>query len=114
MNKPELNEKDRAILLDLKKRIPAETENQIKRIIIFGSRVRSDYSEDSDLDIAILVKEKTPKIEKELEDIAYQVMLDNDFKPIISLKIFSESGYYDSLHKGYSFYNHVEKEGLSI
>lgn len=112
MNK--LNEKDRSILMDFKKRISTEAGEQIKRIIIFGSRAKGDYSEDSDLDIAILVKDKTPKIEKELDDIAYQVMWDNDFKPVISLKIFSESGFYDSLRKGYSFYNHVEKEGLSI
>ena len=41
-------------------------------------------------------------------------MWDYDFKPVISLKVFSEARFRSSTEKGMSFYRHVEKEGIPI
>ena len=54
------------------------------------------------------------EIEKRLENIAYQVMWDNDFNPIISLKVLAESRFNEALNKGYSFYRYIETEGVAI
>jgi len=109
-----MNEKDKALIDELKKRFPSELISHIKRMIVFGSRARDEAKEDSDLDIFAIVDEKTDKIEKQLKDIAYQAMWDYNFKPIISLKIFSERQFDDALEKGFSFYKHIEKDGISI
>ncbi len=69
---------------------------------------------DSDLDVVVLVDEKTDEIERRLENIAYQVMWDHDFNPIISLKVLAESRFYDALNKGYSFYRHIETQGVAV
>ena len=53
-------------------------------------------------------------MEKKLDDIAYAVMWDYDFKPIISIKVTSESRFNEALAKGFSFYRHIEKEGVSV
>ncbi len=108
-----MNERDKALLLEFKRRIPPDLGRHLRRLIGFGSRIRGEGAEDSDLDIVVLVDEKTPEIEKQLEDIAYLVMWDHDFKPIISLKVFAESQFYNALNKGFSFYRHVE-EGISV
>ncbi|MEW6621094.1 MAG: nucleotidyltransferase domain-containing protein [bacterium] len=109
-----MNERDKSLILDFKRGISHEISQHIRRLIVFGSRVEGKAKEDSDLDLLALVDEKTPEIEKELEDIAYQVMWDYDFKPIISLKVFEESCFYNALKKGFSFYQYVEKEGVPI
>jgi predicted nucleotidyltransferase len=109
-----MNEKDKALILEFKKNLPPELKGHLKRLIVFGSKVRRDAAEESDLDVIALVDEKTPEVEKNLEDIAYQVMWDHDFKPIISLKVFSESRFYDAFNRGFSFYRHVEKEGVAV
>lgn len=109
-----MNERDKALILEFKKRLPSELEKHLKRLIVFGSRVRGEASEESDLDVIALVDEKTPEVEKKLEDIVYQVMWDHDFKPIISLKVFSESHFYSAFNRGFSFYHHVEKEGIAV
>lgn len=49
-----------------------------------------------------------------MEDIAYAVMWDYDFKPIISLKVFTESQFNKARAKGFSFYKHIEKEGILV
>lgn len=109
-----MNEKDKALILEFKSKIPSDLARHLKRIIIFGSRANDKATEDSDLDVVVLVDEKTSEIEKYLNDIAYQVMWDYDFKPIISLKVFAESQFNTAISKGFSFYQHVEKEGISV
>lgn len=109
-----MNERDRLIISEFKKRLIARLEKHIKRLIVFGSKARGESREDSDIDIVVLIDNKTPEMEKSLEDIAYQVMWDYDFKPIISLKVFAESDYNNALKKGFSFYQHVEKEGVLV
>jgi predicted nucleotidyltransferase len=109
-----MKERDREIILEFKRRLTSDIRNQVKTLIVFGSRARGEEREDSDLDIIALVTDKTPDIEKKLEDIAYTVMWDYDFKPIITLKVFAESQFNDASTRGFSFYKHVEKEGIPV
>ena len=109
-----MNEQDRKIVLELKSRLSADLRKRVKKLILYGSRARGGSMEDSDLDLVALVDEKTPEIEGALDEVAYGVMWDHDFKPVISLKVFSEARFRSATEKGLSFYKHVEKEGISI
>ena len=109
-----MRKQDRKIILELKRRLSADLQKRVIKFIIYGSRARGIDADDSDLDLVVLVDEKTPEIESALDDLAYGVMWDYDFKPVISLKVFSEERSRSSTEKGMSFYRHVEKEGISI
>ena len=106
--------KDKKIIADFKKKLSSNINKRIKKIIVFGSRVKEEGTDDSDLDIAVLIDKRNPDVIEYLEDCAYQVMWDNDFKPIISLKIFVESEFIDAANRGFSFYGNVLKEGISV
>ena len=109
-----MKEQDRKIVLELKNRLSADLQKRVIKLILYGSRARGVDEEDSDIDLVALVDEKTPEIESALDDLAYGVMWDYDFKPVISLKVFSEARFRSSTEKGMSFYRHVEKEGIPI
>jgi len=109
-----MKERDRELILEFRRRLPADLERRLRRLIVFGSRAKGEAAEDSDLDIIALVDEKSSEIEEKLGDILYQLMWDHDFKPMISLKVFSESQYQGALKRGFSFYRNVEKEGVSV
>jgi len=109
-----MDERDRNLVLEFKKRLPPDVMTHIRKVIAFGSRVRGQGEEDSDLDLLILVDRKTPELESKIEDIVYQVMWDHDFKPIISIKVFTETGYLNSLREGFSFYKNIEREGIPL
>jgi len=109
-----MNEQDRKIILELKSRLSADLRKRLIKLILYGSRARGGNMEDSDLDLVALVDEKTPEIEGALDEVAYGVMWDHDFKPVISLKVFSEARFRSATEKGLSFYKHVEKEGIPI
>jgi predicted nucleotidyltransferase len=108
-----MNEQDRSIILDLKKRLPTQVKDHIRKVVVFGSRTRGEDSEDSDLDL-LLVDHKAPELEDKIEDVAYQVMWDHDFKPILSIKLFTESSYHDRVREGFSFYTNIEREGVPL
>jgi len=109
-----MNEKDRHIVKELKSRIPKNIKKHLEKIIVYGSRARDREDEFSDLDIAVIVDKKGSALEKELEEIAYQVMWEYDFKPLISLKLFSKSDFNQALRNGFSFYRNVEREGIVL
>jgi predicted nucleotidyltransferase len=109
-----MKERDRNIILELKKRLPDDVIAHLLKVVAFGSRVRAGGEEDSDLDLLILVDRRTPELEAKIEDVAYQVMWDHDFKPIISIKIFTEAGYRSLLAEGFSFYKNIEREGVPL
>lgn len=109
-----MNERDKDIVSEFKRRLPADVLSHLKKLIAFGSRAKGEGTEDSDLDLIALVDEKTEEIENKLDDAAYKVMWDHDFKPIVSLKVFAESKFKSAVEKGLSFYKNVEKEGVSL
>lgn len=109
-----MGEQDTQMIEELKSRLSPEVRGHICKLILFGSRARGDAAEDSDLDLIALVDDKTPELENTLDEVAYRVMWDHDFKPIISLKVFSEARFRDAAAKGYSFYRQVEREGIVL
>jgi predicted nucleotidyltransferase len=109
-----MEERDRNLILELKNRLPADVMAHIRKVIAFGSRVRGQGEDDSDLDLLLLVDDKTSDLESKIEDIAYQVMWDHDFKPIISIKVFTEADYRNYLAEGFSFYKNIEREGVAL
>ena len=109
-----MTDKDKKIIADFKNKLSPDINKHIKKIIVFGSRVKEEGTDDSDIDIAVLIDKRTPDVIEYLEDCAYKVMWDYDFKPIISLKIFPESEFIDAAHRGFSFYRNVLKEGILV
>ena len=108
-----MSTKDKSIIIEFKERIPEQIRKQLVRIIIFGSRVNGKVNRYSDLDVAILVKRKTRQLERRLEDVAYDLMLEHDFKPVISLKVFGQEDFERRYKQGFSFYRHV-REGIVV
>jgi uncharacterized protein len=109
-----MKEKDRRIVEDIKRRIPEEMRRHVERFIVFGSRARGDAPVDSDLDLIALVDNKTPEIEKTLDDVAYEVMWDHDFNPIVSLKVFSKASFGSAVARDLSFYRNVDSHGITV
>ncbi len=59
-----LEEKDKEILKEIKRvimNIAKEMGIEIDKIILFGSRARGDYREDSDWDVLVVTKKKLGK-----------------------------------------------------
>lgn len=84
------------------------------KIILYGSYARGDYSEDSDIDIMILLDLSDMDIKSyrhQLSDLTFDLNMDYDvdIKPIAKSK-----EQYQKWMKNYPFYANVNKEGLIL
>jgi hypothetical protein len=64
----------------LRSRLRARYGSQLKGLFLFGSRVRGDYSEESDADIAIILEgpiERPYSIKCDVIDATYDLFLDS-------------------------------------
>ncbi|MEW6669347.1 MAG: nucleotidyltransferase domain-containing protein [Thermodesulfobacteriota bacterium] len=109
-----MEENERQIADEIKRRLPDWVRKHLRRMILFGSRARGGSAEDSDLDLVALVDDRTPALERAMDDAVYSVMWDRDFKPTISLKVFAEDRFNAAVARGYSFYRNVMREGIVL
>lgn len=87
---------------------------QLDAVILYGSYARGDFTEDSDIDIMILVKLEELEIKKFRHQLSettfdFNMDFDLDIKPIAK----STSLFHKWLG-AYPFYDNVEKEGVKL
>ena len=89
-------------------------KSALKAVILYGSYARGDYTEDSDVDILILVDMAEDEIGKSRERLS---SLTYDFNEVHDLKIMpvvigeKQFAYWLPV---YPFYQNIEKDGVSI
>lgn len=99
---------------ELKHHLQAVAGDRLQAVIAYGSRVWGQAGPDSDLDVAVIVRDFTPELEEALHEAAYRIMWDHDFTPLISLKVFEAENFTALQEKDFSFYRKVAREGISL
>jgi predicted nucleotidyltransferase len=94
--------------------LPPEVAKRVRAIKVFGSRARGEAEPDSDLDLLVLVDRRDSKTERGIDDAAYAAMWDDDFRVILSIKVFGEGEFLDFVRRGWSFFRAAAREGVSI
>lgn len=86
-----LAESDEKELSEFVNQAREKFEDKVVSIELFGSGVRGELRQDSDLDLLIVVKGKPFAIRKALTSIATDMLL--KYGRLLSLKIYSEEDY---------------------
>jgi uncharacterized protein len=60
----------------LKTRLTELLGERLRRIVLFGSKARGDFAEDSDLDLAILVHDLDRQLKRQIIDVVAEVELE--------------------------------------
>lgn len=76
-------------LIDLKESLKLSLGDSLIKMVLFGSRARGDYDENSDIDIAIIVR----SLSKELKNEIFNQVAEIELKYLRSISsiIFSET-----------------------
>jgi len=88
--------------------------NHLKKILLFGSYARGDYTESSDIDIMILTDLSDTEIEKYKEEIwnfAYDIELENN---VMFSALVKNMEKYNQRLDIVPFYMNVENEGVAL
>ena len=99
-------------LTDLKESLKLLLGDSLIKMVLFGSRARGDYDEDSDIDIAIIVR----SLSKELKNEIFNQVAEIELKYLrsISLIIFSETEFNRLKERERRVALDIESEGILL
>lgn len=86
--------------------------SEVLRIVVFGSRVRGDFGELSDMDVLIIISNSNVAVKNKLISVLHDIELEFDVP--ISPVIFTKREYEVNKRLGGSFIENVEKEGIVL
>ena len=107
-----LSKREQKVVQSFVKELRKKLGDEIIFIRLFGSKVRGDFKKDSDIDIFILVKERTPDIEDIIAEI--EVNYDLEYGLPLSPVLYSLFEYKKNKELGSFFFENVEKEGILL
>ena len=110
LNKLDLRE--RKVIRQFTTRIRKSLGNNLISIILFGSKIRGDYSENSDIDLLIIVKKKKLLVRKKIYNVLFEI--DPYYKFRISPLIYSKYEYKKNEELKSTFLDNLKKEGVTI
>ena len=111
-NRLALNQKEEQAVKAFVAAIRKNLKDEVLEIKIFGSKVRGDYFQDSDIDTLIVLRERSrPFIDTLYEELlAFELEYDSK----ISLTIFSQSEYQHNLDVHTPFMESLANEGVTL
>ena len=84
----------------------------VVRMTVFGSKVRGDYQKASDIDVLVIVKERSLRVMDQIAEITSDLNVEYGFS--ISPVVFSEQEYDMNAKMASPFSLAVRAEGLSL
>lgn len=100
------------ILEELKQALKDLLGDRLIRVTLFGSRARGDDRGDSDMDVAMVVRDLTPALKKEILDLVADLELKHD-RPL-SLLVFSEEQFHHLKQRERRIALDIEREGIPL
>lgn len=107
-----LNQKEEQAVKAFVAAIRKNLKDEVLEIKLFGSKVRGDYSQDSDIDILIVLRKRNKSIIDTLYEELLDIELEYDSK--ISLTIFSESEYQHNLDAHTPFMKSLANKAIAL
>ena len=103
---------DDPILARLKRELVDLYGARLKQVLLYGSRARGDYQDDSDYDVLVVLEGPVDwwAEQKLLGDISWDIGMDTAGKAILSLKPVTP----DDLQKRTGFMHNVRNEAIAL
>ncbi len=107
-----LTDKENKAIELLVGRLRAYLKDNLVKIQLFGSKARGDFNKDSDIDILVILKEKSLDIIDKIYEIDQDVDLEYDVRT--SFKIYDLDEFNKIKNYRTFFYQNIEKEAITI
>ena len=97
-------------VLEFARRAREELGDRIVHIILYGSRARGDYTEDSDIDVLVVVRDIDAKeADERIFPFAHDVLV--KYEELLYAFVVTEEEYMEK--RGRAFYINVREEGVA-
>ncbi len=102
------------MLMDLRGQLHALFGGHLRGVILFGSYARNEASDDSDVDILILVdlpREEIPSHRRQIAEITSEYLFSNN---LLIAPIIENEEFFNQRRHFLPFYRNVDREGVRI
>lgn len=110
-----IGSRNKVLFMELARQIKDVLKESVRQIIVYGSRARGDFHEDSDLDIIVLVdirdSETMVEQRRKMNLLASRFGLEHDIMISISVKQFD---LFEFQKEYLPFYRNVINEGIQL
>ena len=107
-----MNEKERHAIELFREAIKNSIGESVIKMSVFGSKVRGDYNEASDIDILIIVKERSLWMMDKIAEVTSELNIEHNLS--IAPVVFSENEYNMNEMMDSPFIISIGAEGLSL
>jgi uncharacterized protein len=112
MSRPQLTREERAWLDSYRSELARRYGALITDAIVFGSKARGEATDDSDLDLLVVIEDGDWRLKWDIADVAYSMALGTDVVPSIQVYTTTE---WETLRRRRSvFLDAVERDGVPI
>lgn len=84
----------------------------LKQVILYGSRARGDFQDDSDIDLLLVVRGGTSTIRKEIATFTHDFSLEEDV--LLQTLILSEEEWENPSFKSFLLVEKIKREGIPL
>jgi len=100
------------ILIDLKKSLQEIAGDRLIKMVLYGSRARGDFSEDSDMDIAIVIRGLSPEMKRRM--LSRVADIEFEYLRSLSTLILSEEDFLLLRKRERRIAVDIEREGILL
>jgi len=107
-----LTSREKAALSEFVARLRARYADKVILVVLFGSKVRGDFDEESDLDVFVVVKDGDWRFRDEVALTAFEPMLEHD---IVITPLVIDLEHYQWLQRYHApLYRNIRSEGVDL
>ncbi|WP_456383225.1 nucleotidyltransferase domain-containing protein [Persephonella sp.] len=108
-----LTDKEKRAVLQFKEKV-LQIEPEAK-LILYGSKARGDYHEESDIDVLVVVPDLDWSKKRKILDTAVEVEEKHGFSVLLGVMIIDKYSFEKSpVFKGSLYYRNVKEEGVLL
>ena len=103
---------DRKWLREFRNNMQARYANTVSRIVLFGSRARGDWNEDSDIDVLVIVENQAAGLKEQIRRIGSKLSLEST--ALGSVIVRTEDEWALRATARTEWYGNVESDGVLV
>jgi predicted nucleotidyltransferase len=108
----QLTKVEKAWIESYRKALDERYPDSVHEMLIYGSKARGQAHAESDLDVLLIVKNKTGRLKRTLRRIGYLLAATSDVLP--SIIAYTEDEWESRKRSGSSFRQAVERDGVRV